>query len=189
MLRSTIEGLISNLPSLKKPIVAFLEASTSAGVTNVASQMVDRFTSEAVVWLERFRPFLDSSETGAASSLNFIPPEIFLIVPAINKKVKLGTATPMELVASAFLQDIQALFSIDSKPESQPEPAPSSPSLITLQGFSAADVEHKLKLLAAALPDLSDPDIFFSVLEVPVMAQHAIRSVLTASQQDPNKVC
>lgn len=87
MLRGSIEGIISNLPSIMQMLTQFITSTMSAGTSNVLSKVIDQFTANAVGWLERFRPFLESSVTEGGASLSFIPPEILLIVPAINKKV------------------------------------------------------------------------------------------------------
>lgn len=179
MLRGTIEGLIKNLPLVKGPLSQFLKSSASAGVSTVVTQMVDRFLSEAVVWLERFRPFLDSSTKVDSASLSFIPPEIFLIVPALKKKVAKGNASPMELVAAAFLQDIQNLFA--GEPEAKPPASPASPSVASYVGLSVMDLERKFTAVVTAMPELRSLDAIFNMFDLPPIAERGIRSYWTST--------
>lgn len=176
LLRGSIEGIINNLPGITKALTEFITTTSSAGTANVVGKVIDQFTTNAVTWLERFRPFLQSSESGSGEALSFIPPEIYLIIPAINKKVELGTATPMELVIAALLHDLQALFSVDTS-----TPKPTNPTPRT-SGVRVEDVKNKFTLLAAALPDMCDVATLFSTLEVPSLAQKALRSFWAASK-------
>jgi hypothetical protein len=63
----------------------------------VVSAIIDRYATEATVWLERFCPFLESLVVSGGDTLRLFLPELLLIVPVINKKAQLITATPMEL--------------------------------------------------------------------------------------------
>lgn len=177
LLRGSIEGIITNLPAITKVLTEFITTTSSAGTANVVGKVIEQFTGSAVTWLERFRPFLESSESLSGEALSFIPPEIYLIIPAINKKVELGTATPMELVIAALLHDLQALFSVDA---ATPTPA-LSPS-IKPSSVRVEDVKNKFTLLAAALPDLCDLGTLFNTLDVPSLAQRAIKSYWAASK-------
>eukprot|EP00026_Physarum_polycephalum_P000921 Phypoly_transcript_00922.p1 GENE.Phypoly_transcript_00922~~Phypoly_transcript_00922.p1 ORF type:complete len:1281 (-),score=247.58 Phypoly_transcript_00922:48-3377(-) len=177
MLRGSIEGIISNLPGVMQILTQFITTTSSAGTSSVVSKVIERFTADAIGWLERFRPFLESSVTGGTSTLNFIPPEILLIVPAINKKVSLGTASGMELVVAALIHDLQALFSMN-----ETKKAPTSPSPKPSNGITEEEVQKKFTALAAALPNLCDIETLFQTLEIPALAQRAIRSFWAASK-------
>jgi hypothetical protein len=178
MLRGSIEGIISNLPSIMQTLGQFITTTSSQGTANVVNKVIERFTADSISWLERFRPFLESSVSGSGESLSFVPPEILLIIPAINKKVALGTATPMELVIAALLHDLQALFS-NNDTTSPKTPASPTPRPV---GVDVQAVQHKFTALADALPMLCDARTFFSTLEVPALAERAIRSFWAASK-------
>ena len=178
MLRGSIEGIISNLPSIMQLLTQFVTTTSSAGTSSIVSKVIERFTTDAVGWLERFRPFLESSVSGGANTLSFIPPEILLIVPAINKKVALGTASAMELVVAALIHDVQALFSMNETTAPKlPTEAPPKPHGVPMQ-----EVQRKFTALAATLPMLCDVDTLFRSLEIPALAQRAIRSFWAASR-------
>jgi hypothetical protein len=177
MLRGSIEGIISNLPTIMQMLTQFITTASSAGTSSVVSKVIERFTADVIGWLERFRPFLESSVTGGSDTLSFIPPEMLLIVPAINKKVALGTATAMELVVAALIHDIQALFSMNES--TTPKSAPVSPKP---HGISVQEVQRKFTTLAGTLPMLCDVETLFKALAIPALAQRAIRSFWAASK-------
>ena len=108
---------------------------------------------------------------------SIIPPEVFLIIPALNKRVESGKATPMELVAVAFLHDIQNMFSSDTSSKKE-SPNPSAPRP---RGFSTAEVHQKFNQLADALPQLRDLDYLFEVLQIPAVAQRGLRGMWNAA--------
>ncbi len=180
VLRKTIEGLITNLPSLASTLLAYVGTTTSPGASHVIKQAIDRLTAEVTMWLERFRPFIESSDSGDDAALNFLPPELFLIVPALNKRVALGTASPMEMVAAAVLHDLQVALAAGPAAEDKKEPSESAPTSISTRGFTSVDVAQKLTTLTRALPGLLEQSVLDDI-EVPPLAQRAIRSFLAAS--------
>ncbi len=82
----------------------------------------------------------------------------------------------MEMIAVAFLHDIQNMFS--SEPTTKKEKVPSSS---VPRGFSIVDVHKKFNQLADALPQLRDLDYLFEVLQIPVMAQRGLRGMWNAA--------
>lgn len=182
VLRTTIEGLITNLPSLASTLLAYVGTTTSPGASHVIKQAIDRLTAEVTTWLERFRPFIESSDSGDDAALNFLPPELFLIVPALNKRVALGTASPMEMVAAAILHDLQVAFAAGpaAAADDNKELSESAPASISTRGFTSVDVTQKLTTLTRALPGLLEQSVLDDI-EVPPLAQRAIRSFLAAS--------
>lgn len=189
VLRNFIEGMINNLPSLSTTISEYVASSASSGVAHVVNQMVERITSEVKTWLERFRPFIESSDhrDGDDLSLSFLPPEAFLIVPALNKRVATGKATPMEMVAAAFLHDIQAAFAMETSSSKDTKPDEAKQPSVVLSprslGFTTSDVINKLELLLRVLPQLKEPSILDEI-EVPALAQRAVRSLWAAQEYE-----
>lgn len=84
----------------------------------------------------------------------------------------------MELVVAALIHDVQALFSMnETTPKSPASPSPK------MQGLSMQEAQRKFNVLAATLPALCDADNLFRTLEIPPLAQRAIRSFYAASKQ------
>jgi len=88
MMRSVIEGFIEKLPGLAQGIVEMAKNFSSGGVTTVVQQVIEKSTADLKCWLERFKPYFDSTDTlGGDIPVDLVPPELFLIVPALNRKV------------------------------------------------------------------------------------------------------
>lgn len=132
------------------------------------------------MWLERFKPFLDKTEAGGPGpGLDLIPPEVFLIVPALNRKVAEGKATPMELLAAALIQDVQR--AILSEAGAASSDIPKVVSTPRNRDFSRESVLAKLDELQNAIPRLRDAEIMDD-LGLPDVALRALKSFWAARE-------
>jgi len=190
LIRSIIEGFISKLPVIGTSLVEYTKSFASAGVANVIQQVVDRSMGELTQWLERFRPFLDSSDTNVEVPSEMIPPELFLIIPALNRKVAKGSASPMEMIASALIQDIQRAFmgQADETP-AEKEKAEQAKKRRHNVSFNREMVLQKIDEIQTALPVLREKRILDD-LELPQLARSALKSYWAAhkSASDFDKV-
>ena len=105
-----IDGLQETLPAavgiFKERMKAF-----SSGQQVVAQSLVDQAAEPILKILQKLRPLLEQVELkggagGHSSSLeNLLPAEVFLLVPALMRKVQTGKASANEMFAAAILKD------------------------------------------------------------------------------------
>ncbi len=102
-----IDSLQETLPAavliFKERMKAF-----SSGQQVVAQSLVDQAAEPILKILQNLRPLLEQVELkgGHGSSLeNLLPAEVFLLVPALMRKVQTGKASANEMFAAAIMKD------------------------------------------------------------------------------------
>ena len=178
MFKNILENVIKSLPSISKMILEMIHSSTSSGLSNVLQQAIERYTKEITTWLERFRPFLEST---TSVDMDFVPPELLLIIPALNKRVQRGVASPLEMAAAGIIQDIKSAFVMETK-----EPIKQFTNKQT--GFQREQVFKQFNLLLDAVPALKEVTIL-DTIKVPTLAHRFLKSFwITSSSIGESKL-
>lgn len=175
------QTLFKNLPKWRELLKTFTKG-LSSGQQMVANTLIDQFFEPISKMMERFDPYLKHAEVnGFSSSLdNWIPPEVFLILPALKRKVKNGNASPIEMVIVSFLKDLRARFFPKEK-DSQQKEQTLLPIQCDIPEVSPRDIEKEMELLFQALPELRDPN-WISNAGFSSLASMTLKSKLSATE-------
>lgn len=165
-LKGITDGVRESLPKVEKYIKS-QSSYLSPGQRTVVDMLIGQVINPLRTMISKFQPILDSSIVDGAASVELIPPEVFLLVPALLQKVKRGKASAGEMVAISLIKDFGLAIGVDNKEENDEinsrSPAkdllkktPEVSKQLELE-VSQEEVQEVINKVVAAIPDLGLP--------------------------------
>lgn len=176
ILKAACASSLAALPAAAASAEQFASSSLSPGFSSAASMLIDNMTRAVTDTISKFEPMLKEVQLQDTAGTDLVPPELFLIVPALEKKFKAGHASSFEQLAYGIATDIQRMVTVnveDTLDTCSPEEELQMPSR------TVADVEMALEELIDAIQGLLNGHDIVDGLQLPMYASNAVSSILS----------